>query len=148
MKKELLAIILLLLVFSCKKKEKGDDGPATPAQDIEMKRITQWKWLVYKVEVGGVDFWKLPGVIESCTKDNTYKFYKDSVLIQYENSEICSGADDSSRSEWQFIDGRKKLMATLFGMSDTANIVSLGDSTMQLGINYQGNDALIYFKKK
>jgi len=113
-----------------------------------MKRLTQWKWLIYKVEVGGVDFWKLPGVIESCTKDNTYKFYKDSVLTQYENTEVCSGAPDSTRSEWQFLDGRKKIMATLFGLSDTANVVSLGDSTMQLGINYQGSDALIYFKKK
>lgn len=148
MKKEWLAIVLLLFVFSCKKKDKGDDGPGTPAQDIEMQRITRWKWLVYKVDVGGVDFWKLPGVIESCTKDNTYRFYRDSVLTQFENSEVCSGATDSSQSEWRFIDGRKKVMATLFGLSDTANVVSLGDSTMQLGINYQGSDAVIYFKKK
>lgn len=148
MKKELLAIILLLCVFACKKKGKGDDGPSAPAQDIEMQRITRWKWLVYKVEVGGVDFWKLPGVIESCVKDNTYKFYKDSILTQYENSEICSGAPDSSRSDWQFMDGRKKVAATLLGLSDTADVISLEDSTMQLKINYQGSDALIYFKKK
>lgn len=153
-RKYLLAVGLLFLTYAaCKKENNVQPLPGTNVTPIvpvdhEMIRITRSEWLIYKVDANGTDVWQIPGIIETCTKDDTYRFYKDSILTSYENSNICSGRADSTRSNWQFIDGRKKLSATLLGGNDTADIVLLTDTTMNLLLNYNGTDATIFFKKK
>jgi hypothetical protein len=139
-----------LFFFSCEKESSDQLTPAnnTTAVDYEMLHITKPEWLIYKVDAGGTDVWQLPGIISTCSKDDTYRFYKDSILTTFENKNICSGGTDSSRSRWQFIDGRKKVTATLLGTSDTATILELTDSTMRLFVNYMGTDATVFFKKK
>jgi hypothetical protein len=85
--------------------------------------------------------------LQPCQKDNTYRFYKDSTLMLYENADICSGEPDSSSSYWYFYDGNKKLIGNIVGTNDTAGIVTLTATELKLSINYSGNPAIIYFKK-
>jgi hypothetical protein len=143
--------IAIFQFFSCKKEKTnvapGKEPIVEAPVDIEMLRICKPNWLIYKVMVGSTDFWPIPGIFETCMKDDTYKFYKDSVLTTFENKMICSGNSDSSHSSWNFVDGRKKIAASFFGTTDTADIVLLTDSTMQLFVNYNGTDATIHFKK-
>ena len=156
MNKVLLVIVVILIGIGACKKEKppvaeekvkpADTIPILP--DYEMMHITKPLWIIYKLESGGVNIWSIPGIIDNCLKDDTYRFTKDSVLTDYENKVHCAGTTDSTKSKWQFIDNRKRVLADLFGMSDTADIKSLTDTTMQLFINYSGQDADVYFKKK
>ena len=112
-----------------------------------MKRITSHDWIMYKVTLGGLNMWDA-GVIQSCQKDDSYKFYKDSVLMTYENANVCSGNSDSTESSWQFFDGRKKLVGTILGSTDTADILLLDDLNLNVQVDYSGSPAVIYFKKK
>lgn len=140
-----------LLMVSCKKEtpEKPDDKTTnTPVINYEMLRISKPNWIIYKFELGGFDYWSIPGVIDACNKDNTYHFYTDSTLTTYENDNVCTGSTDSTRSTWQFLDNNKKIEATLLGITDTADILLLTDSTMNLSFDYNEQPAKVYFKKK
>jgi hypothetical protein len=85
-------------------------------------------------------------MIEDCQKDDTYRFYRDSTLMVYDNTDKCSGGTDSTDSEWQFFDGRKKLIGTILGTTDTANVLVLDPSSMILGIDFDGSPLKVYFK--
>ncbi|MES2617051.1 MAG: hypothetical protein V4613_04180 [Bacteroidota bacterium] len=151
--KHILIVVLAagLIVASCKKEQpvKPDDQTTTqPVINYEMLRITKPYWTIYKFVLGGIDYWSIPGIIDACNKDNTYRFYKDSVLTTYENDNVCTGSTDSSRTNWKFLNNNKKIEATLLGTTDTADILLLTDSTMDLSIDYNGQPAKIYFKKK
>lgn len=141
-----LFILTAVIFVSCKKTE--DEKPQVnnpPASDIEMNRICAAPWKAYQVDVNNMNIWDL--LIEPCQKDDTYKFNRDSSLIHYENANVCSGMPDSSSSEWTFYEGRKKLIGTILGITDTAEIVTLQDNEMKLSVDYNGMPALIYFKK-
>jgi hypothetical protein len=136
-------------LMACKKEKeevKEEEKPAT--EDLDMKRISAHQWIIYKLEAGGTDLWGFPGIIETCMKDDSYRFYKDSTLMQYENAKVCSGGKDSAANRWQFYDNKKKLIGTMLGITDTVDVISLQDTTMQFSLDYQGTPALIYFKKK
>ncbi len=152
MNKFLLACaVVFALSQGCKKKEdtpKTNDPVVVPTDDIEMKRISKHQWMIYKLELSGTDVWNNPLIVKDCERDDSYRFYKDSTLMKYENANICSGEADSTENTWQFYDGRKKIIGTLIGIKDTLGIVSLQDTFMQLSVDFMGNPALIYFKKK
>lgn len=139
-------IFSVIIFAACKKTE--DEKPQvnnTPTSDIEMNRICANPWKAYQVDVNNMNIWDL--LIEACQKDDTYKFNRDSSLIHYENTDVCSGMPDSSSSQWTFYEGRKKLIGTILGITDTAEIVTLQDNEMKLSVDYNGMPALIYFKK-
>jgi hypothetical protein len=138
-------IVLVFLLNACKKETIIEQGAPAP-EDIEMNRITANPWIVYKVTLGGTDIWNL-GLIPSCQKDDTYKFRRDSSLTQYENSEVCSGGTDSTESTWTFYEGRKKIIGSVLGIDDTATILDLQETTMNLLVDYNGNPVTVYFKK-
>lgn len=147
MRKLVLFVVLSTALFACKKKtEDSVNNPAPAPEDLEMKRITSHDWIMYKVTLGGLNMWDA-GVIQSCQKDDSYKFYKDSVLMTYENANVCSGNSDSTESSWQFFDGRKKLVGTILGSTDTADILLLDDLNLNVQVDYSGSPAVIYFKK-
>lgn len=142
---------LIVLSAACKKEKKGPDNPPpdnTPKISERMMNITANEWIIYKFVLGGTDFWLVPGVIDACNKDNTYRFYRDSVLTTYENTNICSGNTDSTRSNWEFVDNEKKVMATIFNITDTADILLLNTTNMNLSFDYGGQPGTVYFKKK
>jgi hypothetical protein len=146
MKKLLIFTFLTLAAIGCKKTVEEPQVTQIP-EDIEMKRITSAPWLMYKATANGLNIWDV-GVIESCQKDDTYKFYKDSSLMQYENANICSGNTDSTESSWSFYEGRKKLIGTILNITDTAEIVLLDDNFLNVKLDYEGSPVVIYFKKK
>ncbi len=147
MRKVLVVTLLLTLVLGCKKTIEQPAEEKKVTEDIEMKRITAFPWVIYKVTLGGTNIWDL-GLIESCTKDDSYKFYKDSTMTQYENAEVCSGGQDSTKNTWYFYDNKAKLIGTLLGITDTATVLSLQETEMSLLVNYNGNPVNVYFKKK
>jgi hypothetical protein len=146
MKKVVFFFTLGCLCFcACKKKKEVVDDK--PKEDIEMQRITKHPWEVYKLVVSGSDIWNT-FLIKDCQKDDYYRFSKDSVLTQYENTNICAGGTDSVSSEWHFYEGRKKLIGTILGMTDTADVIMLEETEMQLGVTFQDNPTVIHFRKK
>ncbi|MBL7835918.1 MAG: hypothetical protein JNM67_00230 [Bacteroidetes bacterium] len=145
MRKLLIFTCLTLTLLACKKTEEEPKVTPVP-EDIEMKRITSAPWLMYKATANSLNIWDV-GVIEPCQKDDTYKFYKDSSLMQYENANICSGNTDSTESYWSFYEGRKKLIGTILNITDTAEILLLDDNFMNVKIDYEGSPVVLYFKK-
>jgi|GEM_PF-1369764 len=134
----------VLSLSACKKSEEPGIVPP-PSGDVEMARISASEWRVYRVDLNNLNVYDL--LLEDCQKDDTYRFYKDSSLLHYENSTVCSGMPDSSATQWQFYNGRKQLIGTILGITDTVDIVSLQDTEMKLAADYQGNPAIIYFQK-
>lgn len=143
--KPLFAIILCLaIVQSCKKNTK-EPKKDEPFVDVEMNKISAKPWLIYRVDLNGLNVWNA-GLIEKCQKDDTYRFYKDSVLMVYDNVDKCSGGTDSTDSYWQFYKGRKRLIGTILGTTDTADILVLDPSSMILGIDLDGSPLKVYSK--
>ncbi len=149
MQKVFISAIIIALAYSCKKKVEPPKTPEnfTPAVDSIMLKLTAHQWEIYDVKTSGTSVWNFPGVIQKCLKDDSYRFYKDSLLVSYENTLKC-GTDDSTTSDWQFIDGRKKVKATILNLTDTADIISLSNDKMQLALEYNGSPAEIYFRKR
>ncbi|MEZ4804579.1 MAG: hypothetical protein R2852_03625 [Bacteroidia bacterium] len=143
----LIFVFSFAIISSCKKDKTEDEiKDNNTLSEVELNRISAFPWLIYKVEVSGADIWNL-GLIPDCQKDDTYRFYKDSTLMSYENDDVCSGGMDSTASQWQFHDGKKKIIATIFGLKDTAEVKKLDDLNLHLSMDYEGSPALIYFKK-
>lgn len=145
MKKLLIFGLLAVGFFACK-KEDPQPGSNDVVEDIPMKRLTSFPWLVYKATLNGNNIWNL-GLIDACQKDDTYKFNRDSSLINFENTNVCSGNPDSTMTDWRFYQGRDKLIATMLGITDTALILALDTADMQLQVNYQGSPVILFFKK-
>lgn len=147
MKKLSLIAVLVLLAYSCRKTGE-DPAPSTPqvVDDVEMRLITAFPWVAYKVSLSGVNIWDL-GMIESCMKDDTYKFHKDSTFTQFENSNVCAGSEDSTQHDWMFYQGRKKIIGTFFGVRDTGEIMLLDTANFQVQVDYEGAPATLFFKK-
>lgn len=144
--KYLFSVIVLVFLLNACKKEIIIETDNQPPVDTEMNRITANPWIVYKVTLGGTDIWNL-GLIPSCQKDDTYKFRRDSSLTQYENKDICAGGIDSTESTWTFYEGRKKIIGSVLGIDDTATILDLQATTMNLLVDYNGSPVTVYFKK-
>jgi len=141
-------IVITLVSFwaaSCKKETAPPPSPPVVQEDLDMKRITSAPWKIYRVEVSGLDLYNL--AVPACQQDDTYRFYKDSTLMQYENGNICSGNPDSTATYWAFYDGKKKLIGTVLGLTDTATVVTLEDALLKLSVDYNGSPAVIFFKK-
>ena len=126
-------------------KEQVPPSPVPVTEDLDMKRITSAPWKIYRVEVSGLDVYNL--AVPACQQDDSYRFYKDSTLMQYENKNICSGNPDSTATHWEFYDGKKKLIGTVLGLTDTATVVTLEDALLKLSVDYNGSPAVIFFKK-
>ena len=150
MKKILVLAAFVCFINACKKKV---DKPITPIVvpvlpiDSALIKLTANKWEVYDVKISDNSIWSIPGIIQACMKDDSYQFFKDSFLSAYENAKKCA-TDDSTRTKWQFIGGTKRVKATLLGQSDTADIISLNETKLQLGLDYNGSPAEIFFRKK
>lgn len=139
------AIAGIAFFSACKKDKVADPAPVVVQEDLELKKITSAPWKIYRVEVNGFDVYAL--AVPACQQDDSYRFYKDSTLMQYENGNICSGNPDSTATRWQFYEGKTKLIGTVLGMTDTASIVTLEDALLKLSVDYNGNPAVIFFKK-
>ncbi len=138
------ALIAGLVFSACKKPPV--DPPVE--EDVEMRRISSHLWEAYKLELGGIDVWNYPGGLKDCQRDDSYRFNRDGSLIEYENAKVCTAGTDSFVNTWKFYDGRKQVIATVLGITDTAGIKLLDDTDMQLSMEYEGSPAVIYFRKK
>ncbi len=144
-----LSVILSVLILACKKnKSDGSESPAKTTFDSTSIHITTPLWVIYDVQSSGISVWGLPGIIDNCLKDNTYKFYPDSVLTSFENTNKCSGSADSTQSQWYLFNKNKNMVATILDVTDTAEIIKITSDRMQLLIDYEGNPVNAFFKKK
>lgn len=142
-----LFVFVLLGLNACKKEDppKKTINNDQPGTDVEMIKITASPWIAYRADFNGLNGWDF--LVEDCQKDDSYKFNKDSTVVQYENANICSGMPDSTTNNWNFYEGRKKLIGTFFGITDTATIITLLDKEMKLNVDYNGTPVTIYFKR-
>lgn len=89
MKKIFISTIVIALAYSCKKKAEPPKAPDSASANLEMQQITAHQWEIYDVKTGGFSVWNIPGIIQNCLKDDSYRFYKDSLLVSYENTLKC-----------------------------------------------------------
>lgn len=142
----ILTLIFSGLIYSCKKTDDKKEEPKV--EDLTYKKLTQNKWQVVKALSGNINVWTIPGLVESCLKDDYYRFKKDSVLTSYDYNNKCSGSPDSTNSTWYFIYGNTKVIrGTFFNQTSDATIIDLTDSTAQFRTLYNGSDVDIYFKR-
>ena len=148
MKKTLIALTAICALYACKKETdtpSNNNNTTVIPEDQDMKKITAKPWLIYKAESNGINVWNL-GAVEKCQKDDTYKFFKDSVLRQYDNVDKCSGTTDSTDNEWYFYNNKKQLVGYILGLQDTADIVSLTETELTVSLDYNGMPLKIFFK--
>lgn len=147
MKKTLIVITAICALYACKKETEtpSNTNNTVIPEDLEMKKITAKPWLIYKAESNGVNVWNL-GAVEKCQKDDTYRFYKDSLLKQYDNIDKCSGTTDSTDSEWYFYNNKKQLVGSILGLQDTVDIVTLSETELTVSLDYDGMPLKIFFK--
>lgn len=142
MKYPLCLFILITCFYSCRKSTIDLDKIPV---DTTLETISKHDWTIYRLDMNGMNVFGL--VIPACQQDDSYRFYKDSIMSQYDNSNKCVGNSDSTLSQWQFYNGTKSIIATVFGTTDTAQIESITDTELKLSLDYNGNPAIIYFKK-
>jgi hypothetical protein len=142
MRKSFIAIVCVLgLLYACEK----DINTLPITVDTTLEKISQHNWTIYRLDINGNNVFGL--VIPACQQDDSYRFFKDSVMSQYENANVCEGNADSSQSRWQLYNGNKSMIATVFGTTDTAKIENITDTELTISLDYNGNPAVIYFKK-
>lgn len=139
--------LLAVGIYACKKETETPqtNDPPAPTVDIDLKNISAKPWVMYKAELAGINIWN-SGMIPDCQKDDLYRFYKDSTLMTYENTKKCSGNTDSTESSWMFYNNKKQIIGTILGIEDTADVVTLNETTLNLSIDYQGSPVKLYFK--
>lgn len=140
-------VFILLGLNACKKEDPPikTDNNNPPGTDQEMIKLTATPWMAYRADFNGINVWDF--LVDACQKDDSYKFNRDSTVVQYENANVCSGNPDSTTNNWNFYSGNKKLIGTFFGITDTATIVTLIDKEMKLDIDYDGTPVTLYFKR-
>ncbi|MHA4807930.1 hypothetical protein ACX0G9_07480 [Flavitalea flava] len=128
----LFSFVLLSLWVSCSKSSSGNNNTT----DEKVTLITQTAW---KYDTSGIDVNK-DGIIsagdfgdatvETCTKDNSYQFKKDSSGTMDEGSLKCSSSDPQTLPfHWNFTNNQTALVATFNPLlSGGVNIISLTDT--------------------
>lgn len=140
----------ILAFTACKDKE---DPPATNNGSSKSRKelITLKNWKISSLITSNTDIWGT-AFVESCNKDNQYKFRSDDSLVLYDMSSKCSPSDpDSSTSMYKLYNGDKQIILNVkltssITVKDTADIVTLDENTLQLNAEYSGLPATITFK--
>ena len=145
MKYSFFSLLLIVSAVACRKPVGCDVCPSEIVVDSTLETLSKHNWTIYRLDMNGLDVFGL--VIPTCQQDDSYRFFKDSVMSQYDNNNKCAGNSDSTNSHWQFYNGTKSLIATVVGTTDTAQIESITGSELKLSLDYNGNPAIIYFKK-
>lgn len=126
-----------LFVTSCTDKSK-DDETVTPKAKTKTELITAGKWQMSAATLtmndNGVDTtYDFFADMEACEKDDFMTFGTDGNGSEDEGATKCDPADDQTTSgKWSFYDNETKLIITVDGDADTADIVELTESTLKL----------------
>ena len=99
----ILLSVVSLFVYSCEKTEnKPDNNNNNGSSKTKLELLTQKNWKVSSLVSSGQDLWN-SFLIESCNKDNQYRFRTDDSLSLYDMTSKCSPTDpDSSVSIYKF----------------------------------------------
>lgn len=151
MKKQALLYIsaMLIMAYACKEKDPEDENKGNGKSKTELLRGSNWK--INSLVSSGTDIWNTV-LVEACNKDNQYKFRSDDSLVLFDMSSKCQTSDpDSTVSYYKLYDNDSKIilnvnLTSTVAINDTAEIVTLDESTLQLNAEYSGLPATIIFK--
>ena len=147
----ILLSVVSLFVYSCEKTEnKPDNNNNNGSSKTKLELLTQKNWKVSSLVSSGQDLWN-SFLIESCNKDNQYRFRTDDSLSLYDMTSKCSPTDpDSSVSAYKFYNNNTQLilnvkLTSTNILNDTADIVELNETTLKINAEYSGVPATISF---
>lgn len=124
------AFAILLIVpgmSSCKKDNAKSSTPVTntPKTKTDMLVAATWKLTAATVSPAMFGSTDAYAMLDACEKDNTIQFKNDAskTMITSEGSNVCSGREATSTSNWLFQNDETEL---LMG-SDTYKLKSFGE---------------------
>lgn len=140
MKKAFLAMLVVTAALaSCKKDD--DSGPS------RNELLTSGKWQLTAARASGniatvtIDSNIYDKGLKACDRDDLYQFNSDGTETKDEGTDKCSSTtpQTSQVGTWALLSNDTKLYGTLLGTSDTASIVDLTSTTMNLSKIETGN---------
>lgn len=147
----ILLSVVSLFVYSCEKTEnKPDNNNNNGSSKTKVELLTQKNWKVSSLVSSGQDLWN-SFLIESCNKDNQYRFRTDDSLSLYDMASKCSPTDpDSSVSIYKFYNNNTQLilnvkLTSTNVLNDTTDIVELSETLLKINATYSGIPATISF---
>ncbi len=147
----ILLSVVSLFVYSCEKTEnKPDNNNNNGSSKTKLELLTQKNWKVSSLVSSGQDLWN-SFLIESCNKDNQYRFRTDDSLSLYDMTSKCSPTDpDSSVSIYKFYNNNTQLilnvkLTSTNVLNDTTDIVELSETLLKINATYSGIPATISF---
>ena len=147
----ILLSVVSLFVYSCEKTEnKPDNNNNNGSSKTKLELLTQKNWKVSSLVSSGQDLWN-SFLIESCNKDNQYRFRTDDSLSLYDMASKCSPTDpDSSVSIYKLYNNNTQLilnvkLTSTNVLNDTTDIVELSETLLKINATYSGIPATISF---
>lgn len=147
----ILLSVVSLFVYSCEKTEnKPDNNNNNGSSKTKVELLTQKNWKVSSLVSSGQDLWN-SFLIESCNKDNQYRFRTDDSLSLYDMASKCSPTDpDSSVSIYKLYNNNTQLilnvkLTSTNVLNDTTDIVELSETLLKVNATYSGIPATISF---
>jgi hypothetical protein len=147
----ILLSVVSLFVYSCEKTEnKPDNNNNNGSSKTKLELLTQKNWKVSSLVSSGQDLWN-SFLIESCNKDNQYRFRTDDSLSLYDMASKCSPTDpDSSVSIYKLYNNNTQLilnvkLTSTTVLNDTTDIVELSETLLKINATYSGIPATISF---
>jgi hypothetical protein len=147
----ILLSVVSLFVYSCEKTEnKPDNNNNNGSSKTKLELLTQKNWKVSSLVSSGQDLWN-SFLIESCNKDNQYRFRTDDSLSLYDMASKCSPTDpDSSVSIYKLYNNNTQLilnvkLTSTNVLNDTTDILELSETLLKINATYSGIPATISF---
>jgi len=147
----ILLSVVSLFVYSCEKPEEDNtNNNNNGSTKTKSELLTQKNWKVSSLVSSGQDLWN-SFLIESCNKDNQYRFRTDDSLSLYDMNSKCSPTDpDSSVSIYKLYNNNTQLilnvkLTSTNILNDTTDIVELSETLLKINTIYSGIPATISF---
>ena len=135
MKKSLLAITAMTLLFTACKKD--DETPVNPKKTV----VTSGKWhitssssvVAYPAPIGTQTF-DLFAMIPACQRDNRYTFNSDNTVTTDEGATKCNASDPQQKTggTWAFLNNDTQFQVVDGSNSVSGDILVLDNSTLTL----------------
>jgi hypothetical protein len=143
----IIACAIVFLVTSCKKDEKKKTKEEEPEPPTRTELLMNGEWTITNATTGSLPVWNTP-LVDPCYRDNIYTFKTNDTLSVDEGPLKCDeDGEQVLNGVWKLIDDERLYLSAFF-LQDTAEIVSISESTIILNSNFMSFDAQITFTKK
>ncbi|MDQ2770184.1 MAG: hypothetical protein M3Y54_06760 [Bacteroidota bacterium] len=138
MKRTKYAVLFLLTVVACSKK---NEDPAPAATRVQMLSAKKWQLRSSTIEAPGQQLVDIYAQLGSCSRDDFEQFSLPNTFIYDEGLTRCSPADPQKQvGVWALTNNDTELTITAAGSSETFQIAELTETSLKVSTTQpQGN---------